>query len=76
MVEDLDNILVVNADGHVNEGDIDLASHLSAKRRSQAPIRLKDNQGYPRILLEGKIWAASQGAGPLAAGRKTPGDRT
>lgn len=68
MSEILDNILVVDADGHVNEGDVDLASRLPEKWRSQAPVRLKDNQGYPRILLEGRIWSASQGPGPGVTG--------
>ncbi len=68
MAESVDNILVVDADGHVNEGDIDLASRLPEKWRSQAPIRLRDNQGYPRILLEGRIWSTSQGPGPGVTG--------
>lgn len=68
MAEDLDNFLVVDADGHVNEGDVDFADRLPEKWRAQAPVRLKDNQGYPRILLEGRIWAASQGPGPGVTG--------
>ena len=68
MAEDLDDILVVDADGHVNEGDIDFAPRMPGKWRAQAPVRLKDNQGYPRILLEGRIWAASQGPGPGVTG--------
>lgn len=67
-MENLDQILVIDADGHVNEGDVDLASRLPEKWRSQAPIRLKDNQGYPRILLEGRLWSASQGMGPGVTG--------
>src|SRR3990167_4966283 len=50
------------------EGDVDLSSRLPEKWRSQAPIRIKDNQGYPRILLEGRIWSASQGPGPGVTG--------
>ncbi len=68
MVETLDDVLVVDADGHVNEDDVDLASRVPEKWRSQAPIRLKDNQGYPRILLEGRIWSASEGPGPGVTG--------
>src|SRR3990170_103006 len=67
-MENLDRILVIDADGHVNEGDVDLASRLPEKWRSQAPIRIKDNQGYPRILLEGRLWSASQGPGPGVTG--------
>lgn len=64
MAENLDNILVVDADGHVYEGDVDLKPRLPEKWRSQAPIRLKDNLGNSRILLEGRIWSASEGPGP------------
>ena len=64
----LDQILVVDADGHVNEGDVALAPRLVEPWRSQAPVRLKDNQGYPRILLEGRIWSTSQGPGPGVTG--------
>ena len=67
-MEDSGAILVVDADGHVNEGDVDLASRLPEKWRSQAPIRLTDNQGYPRILLEGRIWPTAQGPGPGVTG--------
>ena len=67
-MENLDRILVVDADGHVNEGDVDLASRLPEQWRSQAPVRLNDNQGYPRILLEGRLWSTSQGPGPGVTG--------
>ncbi len=67
-MEHLDEILVVDSDGHVNEGDVDLASRLPEKWRTQAPVRLKDNQGYPRILLEGRVWSTSQGPGPGVTG--------
>lgn len=67
-MENLDRMLVIDADGHVNEGDVDLSNRLPEKWRSQAPVRIKDNQGYPRILLEGRIWSASQGPGPGVTG--------
>ncbi len=67
-MENLDQILVVDADGHVYEGDVDLKPRLPERWRSEAPIRLRDNQGYPRILLEGRIWSASQGPGPGVTG--------
>jgi predicted TIM-barrel fold metal-dependent hydrolase len=41
------------------------------KWRSQAPVRLKDNEGNSRILLEGRIWSASQGPGPGVSGPMT-----
>lgn len=68
MADSLEDILVIDADGHVNEGDVDLRSRLPEKWRSQAPVRMRDNQGYPRILLEGRIWSASQGPGPGVTG--------
>lgn len=67
-MENLDRMLVIDADGHVNEGDVDFAGRLPEKWRAQAPVRLKDNQGYPRILLEGRLWSASQGPGPGVTG--------
>ncbi len=63
-MENFDNVLVIDADGHVYEGNVDLAGRMPEKWRSQAPIRLQDNEGNWRILLEGRIWSASQGLGP------------
>ena len=62
-MESLEGILVVDADGHVNEGDVDLSARLPEPWRSQGPVSLRDNQGYPRILLEGQIWGTAQGPG-------------
>ena len=67
-MDSLDRILVVDADGHVNEGEVDIASRLPEPWRSQGPVSLKDNQGYPRILLEGRIWGTAQGPGPSVTG--------
>ena len=39
------------------EGDIDFAKRLPDKWRSQAPIKVKDNLGYTRNLIEGRIWS-------------------
>lgn len=63
-----DSFLVVDADGHVQEADIDLRPRLPEKWRSQAPVRVKDNLGYTRTLLEGRIWPASEGPGPGVTG--------
>src|ERR1043166_482271 len=65
-MENLDRILVVDADGHVNEGDV--PGRLPGAWRAQGPVSLKDNQGYPRILLEGRIWGTAQGPGPSVTG--------
>ncbi|HXG50298.1 MAG TPA: amidohydrolase family protein [candidate division Zixibacteria bacterium] len=70
-MDDWNDVLVVDADGHVYEGDVDLRSRMPEKWRSQAPVRLKDNQGNSRILLEGRIWSASQGPGPGVSGPMT-----
>ena len=63
--------IVIDADGHVYEGNVDLASRMPEKWRSQAPIRLRDNEGNWRILLEGRLWSASQGLGPGVSGPMT-----
>ncbi|MGZ9272688.1 MAG: amidohydrolase family protein, partial [Candidatus Binatia bacterium] len=70
-MDNFDNVLVVDADGHVYEGNIDLRSRMPEKWRSQAPINLKDNEGNGRMLLEGRMWSASQGLGPGVSGPMT-----
>ena len=50
-MENFDNTLVIDADGHVSEGDIDFANRLPEKWRSQAPVKVKDNLGYMRNLM-------------------------
>ena len=70
-MENFDDVVVIDADGHVYEGNVDLASRMPEKWRSQAPIRLRDNEGNWRILLEGRLWSASQGLGPGVSGPMT-----
>ncbi|MGH7810254.1 MAG: amidohydrolase family protein, partial [Candidatus Binatia bacterium] len=70
-MENFDNVLVVDADGHVYEGNVDLRPRMPERWRSQAPIRIKDNEGNSRILLEGRMWSASQGLGPGVSGPMT-----
>ncbi|MEE8612638.1 MAG: hypothetical protein V3S85_00745, partial [Nitrospirales bacterium] len=67
-MEDIDRTLVIDADGHVNEGDADIASWLPEKFRSLAPVRLRDNRGHPRLLLEGRIWPNAEGPAPGVSG--------
>jgi hypothetical protein len=67
-MEKFDNVLVIDADGHVSEGNIDFASRLPEKWRSQAPIKVKDNLGYMRNLIEGRVWSPSQGPAPGVTG--------
>ena len=70
-MEDYTNTLVIDADGHVNEGDIDFKPLLPEKYKSLAPVRLKDNRGGNRLLLEGRIWPATEGPGPGVTGPMT-----
>ncbi len=67
-MENFDGTLVIDADGHVNEGDVDIASWLPEKFRSLAPVRLRDNRGHPRMLLEGRIWPNAEGPAPGVSG--------
>lgn len=67
-MDDLTGILVVDADGHVNEGDVDLAPLMPENWRAWAPRRIKDNLGHTRTFLEGRIWPATQGPGPGVTG--------
>ncbi len=70
-MDTFDDVLVIDADGHVYEGNVDLRPRMPERWRSQAPIRLKDNQGNSRILLEGRMWSASNGLGPGVSGPMT-----
>ena len=67
-MDNFDNVLVVDADGHVYEGNVDLPAEC---RKNGAPRRrcVKDNEGNSRILLEGRLWSASQGLGPASPDR-------
>ena len=67
-MEDFGRTLVIDADGHVNEGDVDLKSRLPEKLRALAPVRIRDNRGRARILLEGRIWPNAEGPGPGVSG--------
>lgn len=71
MAANLDEILVIDADGHVNEGDVDLKPYLPEKWRAQAPVRLRDNKGHMRMMLEGRIWPTADGPGPGVTGPMT-----
>ena len=67
-MDNFDNVLVIDADGHVSEGNIDFASRLPEKWRLQAPVKVKDNLGYTRNLIEGRVWSPSQGPAPGVTG--------
>jgi predicted TIM-barrel fold metal-dependent hydrolase len=68
----MDAYPVIDADGHINEGDVDLKRWLPAAYQPLAPVRLKDNRGHSRILLEGRIWSASDGPHPGVSGPFAP----
>src|SRR5262245_21662392 len=70
-MENFDNVLVIDADGHVYEGNVDLTSRMPEKWRSQAPVPLKDKEGNSRIRLQRGRRAASQGMGPGESGPMT-----
>lgn len=70
-MDDFTRTLVIDADGHVNEGDIDFRPRLPGKYKALAPVRLKDNRGGNRLLLEGRIWPANEGPGPGVSGPMT-----
>src|SRR3989449_10668545 len=55
VMESLDRILVVDADGHVNEGDVDLSGRLPEAWRSQGPVSLKDNQEIGRASCRERV---------------------
>jgi len=67
-MDNFDNVLVIDADGHVSEGNIDFANRLPEKWRSQAPVKVKDNLGYTRNLIESRVWSPSQGPAPGVTG--------
>ncbi len=60
--------LVVDADGHCQEPADELARWLSPEFASRAPRPITDNQGNTRILLEGRVWARSEGLGMGVSG--------
>ena len=64
--------LVVDADGHCNEPVAGLAEWLPREYASRAPIVVKDNLGQTRKIIEGRLWAKSEGLGPGVSGPFAP----
>jgi predicted TIM-barrel fold metal-dependent hydrolase len=64
--------LVIDADGHCSEPEDELARWMPPEYAPRAPIRIKDNLGQPRILLEGRVWGKSEGLGPSVSGPFAP----
>ena len=44
---------IIDADGHVLERDIPWEELLEAPYRSRAPRVVKDNRGFPFVMIEG-----------------------
>src|SRR5258707_11411919 len=64
--------LVVDADGHCNEPVAGLAEWLPREYASRAPVVVKDNLGQTRKIIEGRLWARSEGVGPSVSGPFAP----
>ncbi|HEX6513439.1 MAG TPA: amidohydrolase family protein [Chloroflexota bacterium] len=60
---------VVDADGHCQEPEEGLAQWLPDDYARHAPIRVKDDYGNSRIILEGRVWSKS---GHLGSGVQGP----
>ena len=64
--------LVVDADGHCQEPEEGLAPWMPRGLAGRVPQRIKDNLGQSRIVLEGRVWAKSEGLGPGVSGPFAP----
>src|SRR5713101_5673998 len=64
--------LVVDADGHCDEPQDDLARWLPDAYQSRGPRRVRDNLGQPRTLVEGRIWGNSEGLAQSVSGPFAP----
>ena len=61
--------LVIDADGHCQEPEEGLAQWMPTEYASRAPIRVTDDYGNRRIILEGRMWSKS---GALGSGVQGP----
>ena len=59
----MDNLRIIDADGHVQERDANWQELLEAPYRKHAPKMIAGPDGKEQLLLEGKIWAKPSGAG-------------
>ena len=64
--------LVIDADGHCDEPENELAAWMPPEYASRAPISVRDNLGHPRIILEGRLQGKSEGLGPSVSGPFAP----
>ena len=59
----MNNLRIIDADGHVQEKDAPWEDLLEAPYRKHAPRVITDKSGRAELLLEGKIWAKPTGIG-------------
>lgn len=59
---------VIDADGHVQELNIDWAARIAPAVRDRAPAVIADQHGFPRLLAEGQLWPKPGGRGTGQAG--------
>ena len=59
----MNNLRIIDADGHVQERDADWQELLDAPYRKHAPKMVTGPDGKEQLLLEGKIWAKPCGIG-------------
>ncbi len=59
----MNNLRIIDADGHVQERDADWQELLDPPYRKHAPKMITGPDGKEQLLLEGKIWAKPSGTG-------------
>ncbi len=59
----MNDLRIIDADGHVQEKDAPWQDLLGGPYRKHAPRVVKDASGRAELLLEGKIWAKPSGIG-------------
>ena len=59
----MNNLRIIDADGHVQERDADWQELLDPPYRKHAPKMVSGPDGKEQLLLEGKIWAKPSGTG-------------
>ena len=59
----MNNLRIIDADGHVQERDADWQELLDPPYRKHAPKMVAGPDGKEQLLLEGRIWAKPSGTG-------------
>jgi hypothetical protein len=75
----MSDIVIVDADGHVQEKNLPWADLLEPPYRDRAPRRVKDNRGVERLMVGGVLWGKPEGRGRNLAGAphsRTPQETT